>query len=130
MSESQQQHSNYWDLSILTLGQKVPFMFFPASSEIRENYQCAHSWPGIIQGERAVAGVSRNVVKIDERSIFCPKDRQFFAPQAKRRQWIGYSWHLRDMSIFQQQLLEMQLATGVESVEYLNFLLKKQKWTF
>ena len=47
------------------------------------------------------AGVSRNVVKIDERSIFCPKDRQFFAPQAKRRQWIGYSWHLRDMSIFQ-----------------------------
>ena len=28
-------------------------------------------------------GVSWNVVKIDERSIFCPKDRQFFAPQAK-----------------------------------------------
>ena len=26
----------------------------------------------------AAAGVSRNVVKIDERSIFCPKDRQFF----------------------------------------------------
>ena len=43
-------------------------------------------------------GVSVNKAQSDQFSA--QKISQFFAPEAKLQQWIEYSWHFEDMSIF------------------------------